>query len=386
MKRTSGKKIALRILEVFIVVIAALAIYTFLFPLPGKVKPYNPPVSDGYTGDFAENNILGNLSYINLNGYFRPETIIERDGYLYSSVHGKLLRTAEDGSGTEVLYDSENGETIGFDFDADGNIIFCDTRFEGTTPGIFKADISGEEAVVSALCTEIDGEKLSCPDALVVAGDGTIYFSDATEFSPAEYKNADLAFQYESYYHSSNGKVCAYNPETGKGRIITTGFSGANGIAVSSDEKYLYLCETMEYSVWKIPIDTQNGTKEDAELFISNLPGYVDNLNKGLDGKYWVGLVSPRTASWDEMLPKKYLRTVFLRYSKIVDTGSADMMPEKGTAAVFAFDDEGNIRAFYMAEDTEYHHITGVCETEDRLYFHTNNYVGKIGYINKGEE
>lgn len=384
MKKHSVKKVIRGIAIALLLIAAALAVYTFLFPLDGKVTAFDAPASNGYTGDFEKNDELKDLSFIDMGGYVRPETVIEREGFLYSSTHGCLIKTAEDGSGTELIYESENGETIGFDFDADGNIIFCDPRFGGNEPGIFKADLSGGEAVVTVLCTEINGERLSCPDAVAVSPDGIIYFSDATEFSPVEYENADLAFQYEAYYHSSNGRVCAYDPASGESWVVASGFSGANGIAVSFDGKYLYLCETMEYSIWRIPADLRDGSKGNgAELFLSDLPGYVDNLNRGLDGKYWVGFVSPRTASWDKMLSNTILRTIFLRYSGIEDTGTPEMMPEAGTGAVFAFDDEGNIKAFYMAENIEYHHITGVCETEDRLYFHSNNYTGRIGYLEK---
>lgn len=378
------KKAILWILAVILLAAAALAVYTFLFPLDGKVKAFDAPVSGGYTGDFTRNSALSGLSYIDLGGYCRPETVIEKNGYLYSSVHGSLIRTAVDGSGTELIWESAGGEILGFDFDAQDNIIFCDPRFEGTTPAVCRADLSGGEAVVTVLCTEVDGVRLSCPDALAVAPDGIIYFSDATGFSPVMYGNADLAFQYESYYHSSDGRVCAYDPATGQSRVVASGFSGANGIAVSHDGRYLYVCETMEYSVWRIPAGTRDGVKGNgAELFLSNLPGYPDNLSAGEDGRYWVGLVSPRTPSWDEMLSGTLLRKVFLRYSQIEDTGTPGAMTLTGTAAVFAFDDEGNITAFCMAEDTEYHHITGVCETEDRLYFHSNNYTGKIGYLQK---
>ena len=379
-----AKKIIRRVLLALLAILVLAAVYTFLFPLDGKVKAFKAPVSQGYTGDFQANSALAALQKIDLEGYTRPETVLYRDGYLYSSCHGQLLRTAEDGSGTELLYDSEDGETVGFDFDADGNIVFCDVRFAGSTPGIYKADISGAETVVTPLCTEVEGEKLRCPDALAVAENGIIYFSEATEFSPVTYNNATLAFQYECYYHSSNGKVCAYDPATGEAWVLASGFSGANGIALSFDGQYLYLCETMEYCIWRIPVTARHATKGNgAELFLSNLPGCVDNLNRGQNGLYWVGLVSPRTASWDEMLGSVPLRKILLRYGTIPDPSSPETASATGTATVFAFDDTGAIRAFLMAEDSEYHSITGATETEDRLYLHGNNYAGYIAYIEK---
>lgn len=376
------KKKVRRILLIVLILLAAAAVYTFLFPLDGKVKAYKAPVSEGFTGDFAANDALGTLGEISLDGYTRPETVLYRDGYLYSSCHGQLIRTAVDGSDTELLYESENGETVGFDFDANGDILFCDVRFGSSTPGIYKLDMRTRE--VTALCTEVEGEKLRCPDALAVAENGIVYFSEATEFSPVQYKNATLAFQYECYYHSSNGKVCAYDPATGESWVIASGFSGANGIAISFDGRYLYVCETMEYSIWRIPIETRHGTKGNgAELFLSNLPCCVDNLTRGLDGRYWVGLVAPRIASWDNLLGSVPKRKILLRYSSIADPSDPAAQAETGVAAVFAFDDDGKVCAFLMAENSPYFSVTGATETEDRLYLHANNYTGRIGYIEK---
>ena len=376
------KKTIIRILIILLAITVLAAVYTFAFPLDGKVKAFHAPVSQGYTGDFQQNSELAVLGEADIGIYTRPETVLYRDGYLYSSCHGQHIRTSEDGFVTELLYDSKDGETVGFDFDSDGNIIFCDVRFSGTTPGIYKADISGEETVVTALCTEVEGEKLCCPDALAVADDGIVYFSEATQFSPVKYGNATLAFQYECYYHSSNGKVCAYNPATGEAWVIASGFSGANGIALSFDGQYLYLSETMEYCVWRIPISAKHATKGNgAELFLSNLPGCVDNLNRGLNGLYWVGLVSPRTPSWDKMLGNVALRKILLRYSTIPDPSVRENAPADGTAAVFAFDDSGRICEFLMAEGTEYYSVTGATQTDDRLYLHSNNYTGYIGYV-----
>ena len=376
------KKVIRCILFILLAAVVLASVYIFLFPMDGEVKAFHAPVTEGYTGDFQENSRLSSLGRIDIGGYTRPETVLYRDGYLYSSCHGQLIRTAEDGSGTELLFDSENGETIGFDFDPDGNIIFCDVRYAGTAPGIYKADLSGEEVTVSPVCTEVEGEKLCCPDAVTVAGDGIIYFSEATEFSPVKYGNANLAFQYEGYYHSSNGKVCAYDPTTGEAWVVAEGFSGANGIATSWDGQYLYLCETMEYCIWRIPVTARHAAKGNgAELFFSNLPGYVDNLNKGQNGLYWVGLVSPRIPSWDKMLGSVLLRKIYLRFTEIPDPGSRENAPAAGTAAVFAFDDSGAVREFLMAENSAYHSVTGALETENRLYLHSNNYCGYIGYV-----
>ena len=90
-------------------------------------------------------------------------------------------------------------------------------------------------------------------DAVVVAPDGTIYFTDAsTRFSPAQWGGTFGASLLDIMEHSATGRVLAYDPATGKTRIVAHGLSFANGIALSSDGHTLFVNETGRYRIWKI--------------------------------------------------------------------------------------------------------------------------------------
>ena len=48
-------------------------------------------------------------------------------------------------------------------------------------------------------------------------------------------------------------------------------------------------------------------------VLLDNLPGYPDNLMRGLDGRIWLGFTKPRSAVVDRMAPYPWLRRLTLR-------------------------------------------------------------------------
>ena len=370
-------------ITIAVITLFALGVLCFgLFgPLDAKVIKYEAPASEGYTGIFGANDALEDLSYIDISPYARPEHLEYHDGYIYASTHGRIIRVPEAGGKPQLVVDGD-GETLGFDFDKNGDIVFCDVLRDGL-PGIYKADLSSIPADVTPLVTEIRGEALIYPDALTIASDGTIYFSEATSFSPLEYGGADPAYNMEYWYHSGTGRVLSYDPASNEGSVLAEGLSFSNGITLSHDEEYLYVAETNEYSIWKISTKADHAVKNSADfrLLISNIPGFPDNLSRGKDGRYWCGITAPRNEQGDAILAKPLMRRFLMRlYPAIMKSGSP------GCSTCFSFDDNGNVTEFLMDPDAAYPEITGVCETEERLYLHTNNDSGRIAYLEKPEQ
>ena len=104
---------------------------------------------------------------------------------------------------------------------------------------------------------------------------------------------------------SATGRVLAYDPATGRTRVVAHGLSFANGIALSSDGHTLFVNETGRYRIWKIDgrasdLDVQSGSPQ-ARVLLDNLPGYPDNLMRGRDGRIWVGLFKPRNPAADAL-------------------------------------------------------------------------------------
>jgi sugar lactone lactonase YvrE len=333
-------------------VLIALAAYFALWPLPVKPVGWPAPPAQGYTGPHAANQRLAGLKHIDLQGEAGPEHVaIGPDGKLYTAVEGgKILRMNADGSGQEVFAQT-GGRVLGFDFDAARNLIGADA---------FRGLVSiAADGKVTVLTDKVEGDPIRFADAVAVARNGRIYFSDAsTRFGPRDAGGIMEASLLELMEQSASGRVLEYDPATKQTRVIARGFSFANGVALSQDQQWLFLAETGRYRIMKLSLQ---GTLP-AQVLLDNLPGYPDNLMRGLDGKIWVGLVKPRNPDADKMSDQPFLRKVVLRLPRA-------MWPlPKEHGHVFAITEDGKVVADLQDSSGAYPETTSVTETQDRLY------------------
>jgi len=365
-----------KVLGAVVVILILLAAYLTLWPVPIKPVQWIPPLSAGYTGPHAANTKLANLKIISLGTEEGPEQIvIGKDGKLYTTVtSGKIMRMNQDGTQQEV-FASTGGHVLGFDFDAQGNIIAADVD-----NGL--VSISPDKKI-SVLTDKVNGEPIIYADAAVVAKSGKIYFSDATtRFAPKDWGGVFQASILDILEQRSTGRVLEYDPATKTTRVLAKGFSFANGVALSSDENWLFVNETGKYRVWKISVNARDldiaNSSELAKLLFENLPGYPDNLMRGLDGKIWLGFAKPRNPSIDKMT---ITSTPFMR--KLTYRLPLFMWPvPKPYGHVMAFTEDGKVVADLQDPSGAYPETTGVTETADRLYIQSLHARG-IGWLAK---
>ncbi|MHB8138526.1 MAG: SMP-30/gluconolactonase/LRE family protein [Smithellaceae bacterium] len=350
------KKIFLTI----VVLLLLLAAYLTLWPVPIKPVSWNVPMPPGYTGPHAVNTKLANLKMISLGKEEGPEQIVfGKDGKLYTTVSsGNILRMNPDGSDQEVFVNT-GGRVLGFDFDAAGNLIAADA-----VKGLLSI---GPDKRITLLTDQVNGDPIRYADAVAVAKSGKIYFSDAsTRFAPKDWGGTFEASILDILEQTATGRVLEYDPANKTTRIVAKGFSFANGVALSQDEKMLFVNETGKYRVWKILVDAKDldisNPGDKAKLLFDNLPGYPDNLMRGLDGKIWMGLVKPRNATIDKLSTKLFMRKLTLRLPRA-------MWPvPKAYGHVIAFTEDGQVVADLQDPSGVYPETTGVTETKDRLF------------------
>jgi sugar lactone lactonase YvrE len=352
----------------------ALMAYLALWPVPIQPVSWKAPAASGYVGPHAANQKLAGLKMIDLGGEEGPEHIVlARDGKLYTTVlSGNILRMNPDGSGREVFANT-GGRVLGFDFDAAGNLIAADA-----VKGLLSI---GPDRKITVLTDQVGGDPIRYADAVVVARNGKIYLSDAsTRFAPARWGGTFEASVLDIIEQSSTGRILEYDPATRGTRVVAKGLSFANGVALSQDEKDLFVAETGKYRVWKIPAEAreldiaQGGAP--ARLLLDNLPGYPDNLMRGLDGKIWMGLTKPRSPVVDGMAEKPFLRAMTLRLPRAL------WPVPKAYGHVMAFTEDGKIVADLQDPSGAYPETTAVTETADRLYVQSLHAKG-LGWMDK---
>ncbi len=340
--------------------VLALAAYLSLWPVPIEPVSWNAPTAPGYSGPHTVNKLLANLKMISLGAEEGPEHIVlAKDGKLYAAVaSGNILRMNPDGSAQEVFVNT-GGRVLGFDFDAAGNLVAADA-----IKGLLS--ISPDKRI-TVLTDKVGGEPILYADAVIIAGNGKMYVSDASaRFAPAKWGGTFEASVLDILEQRATGRILEYDPATRATRVVAKGLSFANGVALSQDEQTLFVNETGKYRVWKIATQASNldvaqpGTQ--ASVLFDNLPGYPDNLMRGLDGKIWLGFAKPRNPTIDKLASLPFLRKLTLRLPRA-------MWPiPKAYGHVMAFKEDGKVLADLQDPSGAYPETTAVTETKDRLY------------------
>ena len=359
---------------VALLLLAALA-YLLFWPVPIAPVSWAAPEPPGFTGPFAANTRLAGLNMIPLGDDFGPEHIaLGPDGKLYAAMtSGSILRMEPDGTDI-ALFANTQGRVLGFDFDGDGRMIAADAML-----GLLAIDADGS---VHLLADAVGpGDPVVYANSVVVAPDGTVYFTDAsTRFAPAAWGGTLAASLLDIIEQAATGRVLAFDPADGTVRVVARGFSFANGIALSADGKSLFVAETGRYRVWMVDaaaegVDVAAGSPE-ARVLLDNLPGYPDNLMRGLDGRIWVGLFRPRNPAADSLAGWPFLRKVLVRLPP-------SWLPVgQPYGHVFAVDEAGTVVEDLQDPSGAYPETTGATEATGRLYVHSLH-APTIGWIER---
>lgn len=355
-------------------IVLLLAGYICSWPVPIEPIAWQAPSPLAYSGPHAANLKLSALQKINLQNETGPEHItIGPDNRLYVPVlSGRILRMTSDGDQQHVFANT-GGRPLGMAFDSQGNLVVADAY-----KGLLSITPDGAVTVLANQVTPTN--PILFADAVTIARDGTIYFTDASQrFAPGEHGGTMNAAILDVLEQSATGRVLAYSPATKQVRVVATGISFANGIVLSTDEQTLFVNETARYRVWKIAtaanaVNVQQPSPQ-TQVLLDNLPGYPDNLTRGLDGKIWLGFAGQRDGI-DAMAPYPALRKMIWRVPQAV------WIKPKSYGHVMAFMEDGTIVADLQDPTGNSPVTTGVTETVDRLYIH--NIDGhELGWLKK---
>lgn len=164
------------------------------------------------------------------------------DGSLYFSdiPADTIFRYAP--SGSVKVHRKPSHYSNGLVFDGEGRLIACEHR----TRRVTRASSQGNEV----LADSYQGKQLNSPNDLIVANDGSILFTDPVYGlreglgGPGE---QELAFQ----------GVYRIAPDASEITLLVDDFEAPNGLALSSDERYLYIIDTVRRHIRMFEVGTE---------------------------------------------------------------------------------------------------------------------------------
>ena len=340
-------------LRVSLITISVIAGYLSLWPVPIEPVAWQTPTDTGLTGVFAENSHLAELEIIVLEDTHGPEALAIKDNVIYASTReGWIVRYNENTGQTDKWVNTQ-GSPLGMAFDANSNLIVADAY-----RGLLAISPSGE---VTVLTDHINGQPIHFADDLDIAEDGKIYFSDASsKFGAMAFGGINAASLLDIIEHGGHGRLLMFDPQTNTTKVVMSGLNFANGVAIDSQSQFVLVNETGSYSIHKYWL---KGPKAgSSELLIENLPGFPDNIVRGSEGRFWVGLVSPRNQLIDKLSSYPTLRKVIQRLPAFTQPDTT------AYSHVFAIDQDGNLLTSLQDPAGLYPTTTGAMESEKWLY------------------
>lgn len=95
--------------------------------------------------------------------------------------------------------------------------------------------------------------------------------------------------------------IYLYSPHADRWTLAAEGISGANGLALSQDERYLFVSAYHAGKVWRFARDPDSGALSDPQAILNlpelGLPGHPDNLTLDADGRLYVAAQTSKMAT-----------------------------------------------------------------------------------------
>ena len=202
-------------------------------------------------------------------------------GYLlWSDIpNNRIMRWLEEDGHVSVFRTPShyaNGNTR----DREGRLVTC----EHDTRRVTRTETDGR---ITVLMDTYLGKKLNAPNDVVVASDGSIWFTDPGYGIDGPYEGH--AAECELQRH-----VYRLDPAQGTGAVVADDFSRPNGLAFSPDEKTLYVVDSGITHGGPSHIrafDVAEGKLSRSRIFADGFaPGFTDGLRTDIDGNVWCSM------------------------------------------------------------------------------------------------
>jgi sugar lactone lactonase YvrE len=338
-----------------VVVVACLAVVALLWlivPSPIDSVAYRAPAGQGLKGPFQPNTALRTARVVGEGELLGAEDVeVDPQGRLYTgTADGRVMRITLRPGGGDLLetYAETGGRPLGVRFGPDRQTLFV----ADANKGLLAVDPSGE---VRSLAKEAAGVPFRFTNDLDVAGDGTIYFSDASSrFGIADY----LKDLLEARPH---GRLLSYGND-GVAHVLLGGLIFANGVALSQGGDFVLVVETYRYRILRYWLaGPRKGT---SDVFLDGLPGFPDNLSRDPStGHFWVALYTVRNSALDFLHPHPWLKNQLAKLPRLLWP-----KPEP-YGLIFEVDAGGHVlRSLQDPGGRKVRHITSVEPSGSSLY------------------
>jgi gluconolactonase len=193
---------------------------------------------------------------------------------LFSDIHNNKRMKYVPGTGVSLFQEPTN-RANGLTRDLQGRLIAC----EHDTRRVTRQELDGSLTVIA---NSFQGRQLNRPNDVVVKSDGCIYFTDPWT-SPAPPEQWDLTFS----------GVYRITPDLGTMSLLIGDFVVPNGLALSPDEKVLYINDSRRGHIRAFDLMPNGMLAKQTDRVFADLrgdePGVPDGMKVDADGNVYCG-------------------------------------------------------------------------------------------------
>jgi len=230
----------------------------------GAEPPANPAASEAR----AEIFVPGSLELVATGYTFTEGPAWDGMRLIFSDIPGDTVYAYTPGEGAPKVLYTPSALANGHTFDLQGRLLSAE---HGSGMVTRWTPESGRQPVVASF----SDRHLSSPNDVVVRSDGLILFTDPPYGLGSAYQGVqrinEIGFSGVYAFHETSGRTI----------LIDNLLERPNGLALSPDERVLYVGDTATQSIWAYDIDSEglaDNRRKIADLTDDSKPGRVDGV------------------------------------------------------------------------------------------------------------
>jgi gluconolactonase len=225
----------------------------------------------GVGGDFRIERLHGDCRWAE-----GPVYLPAARSLVWSDIPNDRMLRWDETTGTVGVFRHPCGYANGHTLDAEGRIVSCEH-------GGRRVSRTEHDGSVTTIADRCDGKRFNSPNDVVVRSDGSIWFTD-----PAYGIDSD----YEGHAAESETGGChvyRVDPVTGECRRVADDFDRPNGLALSLDERTLYIADTRRNHLRAFAV-TDDGRLSGGDVLCDCTAGVFDGIRLDAAGRIWAGV------------------------------------------------------------------------------------------------
>jgi gluconolactonase len=192
--------------------------------------------------------------------------------------NNRILRLDEDDNHLSVFRQpsmNANGNTV----DREGRLVTC----EHTGRRVVRTEHDGR---LTVLADRYEGKRFNSPNDIVVASDGSIWFTDP------DYGRSGWYEGLKGEREQPGNFVYRIDGRTGRVTKVLDDLDEPNGICFSPDEKTLYVIDSgAPKHIRAFDVDLERGRLSRSRVFVGGFsPGLTDGMRCDVDGNVWCSI------------------------------------------------------------------------------------------------